>query len=92
MATRLLVVTAVAALIPLTACDVSQKPETFTLRVGPASVMLEPYQNFAVPAEPGVKVPSPVDTQGGAAPGVLSGDRSIRLYGPGVSRKRQTRV
>jgi hypothetical protein len=93
MATRLLAIMAVAALIPLSACDVAQKPEMLTVRVGPAPVTLEPHRDFAAPREPPAGLPDAADTHGRAASGsVLSSDRSIRLYGPGVSRKRQTRI
>ena len=68
------------------ACDVSQKtPQT----VAPAAV--------AGPAAPGAVVVgrearNPADMPHGSGVGATVGDRSMRLYGPGVSRKLQTRI
>jgi hypothetical protein len=78
----------VAVLVPLAACDLSQKtPETLTLRAGAAQ------QQFAVPIAPSLGLQAPTETQSGVVPETSAGgERSIRLYGPGVSRKRQTRV
>ena len=82
-------VSALAVLVPLTACDLSQKePETLTLRAGAAA-----HQQFAAPVAPRLGSQAPTEMQGGVLPETSAGgDRSIRLYGPGVSRKRQTRV
>jgi len=77
MATSALPVIGIA-LLTLTACDLSQKkPETIKAALPPA------HANVRAP-----------DAPGGSATGVENGaaERSIRLYGPGVSRKRQTRV
>jgi hypothetical protein len=72
-----------AALI--TACDVSQK----TPQTGSAPSVTAPAVGIAGPVTVGrdLQVPGAAMT-----PGATVGERSIRLYGPGVSRKRQTRV
>ncbi|HZN23727.1 MAG TPA: hypothetical protein VFB75_05850 [Burkholderiales bacterium] len=68
------------------ACDVSQKtPQT----VAPAA--------GAGPAVPGAVVVgrearNPADMPHGSGVGTTVGDRSMRLYGPGLSRKLQTRI
>jgi hypothetical protein len=72
---------AFAVLIPLAACDLTQKPQTLTVR---ASVP-RAQQHFS-PTAPGVSVQAPAESNG------VGSERSIRLYGPGVSRQRQTRV
>jgi hypothetical protein len=83
---------AFAVLVPLAACDLTQKPQTLTIRAG-VPVTLAPQQHFSAPAAPGVGVRAPGEPDGGASVGTdIGGDRSIRLYGPGVSRHRQTRV
>ena len=71
----------------IAACDVSQKtPETATPAVafhpmGPAGTV--PIGGDVQPGED-----TPLHDRVGAA----VGERSIRLYGPGVSRKRQIRI
>jgi hypothetical protein len=84
MATRFIAAVAfgVAA---IAVCDVSQKtpqtgaPAAVFNSVGPAGTVVI-----------GRDVQSAADTPLHA--GATSGERSIRLYGPGVTRKRQTRV
>jgi hypothetical protein len=91
MAALALPVIAVAVLLPLAACDVSQRPHTSTLRTGSAPVPAIPQAGSL----PGLSLGSqtPPEPYGGAATGTeVGGERSMRLYGPGVSRKRQTRV
>lgn len=84
----------VAALLPLAACDWSQKkPETLTLRAGSAVMSAAPNAQRSSPVQPGIGVPMPGETQSGASRAIEgAGERSLRLYGPGVSRKRQTRI
>ena len=76
--TRTIPVLAAVAL-GLTACDLSQKKPETTTAVRAAHVS-------ATPAAPAMQAParSPGDSAGS--------ERSVRLYGPGVSRKRQTRI
>ena len=87
MAPHLIAALAIGVAV-VTACDVSQKtPQTGT--VSPSSV--------AIPAVPGTvaigrEAQLPADTPFGSGVGATAGERSIRLYGPGVSRKRQTRI
>jgi hypothetical protein len=76
---------AAVASIALCACDLSQtKPET--MRTALSRV-------FAPGAAEVRRAPAEAERDS-AAPrlGITTTDRSIRLYGPGVSRKRQTRV
>ena len=86
MATRFIAALAfgVAA---IAACDVSQKtPQTES----PAAAF-----NPVAPAGTvviGGDTRSVADSPLRAGTGATIGERSIRLYGPGVSRKRQTRV
>lgn len=94
MATSALPLVVITALA-LAACDLSQKkPETRKASLPDAQ---------AVAAPPGLEVlPSPQPAAVVRAPGAAprssvgaestAGERSIRLYGPGVSRKRQIRV
>ena len=90
MATSALPFVGIAALA-LTACDLSQKkPETLKTSMQPEA--------RAVAAPPVSSVPAGAadiqDPAAGAGAGAetTAGERSIRLYGPGVSRKRQIRV
>lgn len=92
MAAITLPVIAVVVLVPLAACDVSQQPRTNTARTGSTSVSSTPQQG-SLPGLPDIGSPTPAQPHGGAATGTeVGGERSLRLYGPGVSRKRQTRV
>jgi hypothetical protein len=91
MAAVTLPVLALSVLIPLTACDVSQqRPHTTTVRTGSAAVSAVPQQG-SLPGLPGIGPQAPAESYGGAGT-EMGGERSLRLYGPGVSRKRQTRV
>ena len=84
-------VIAVAVLVPLTACDLTQKPQTLALRAG-IPVEVVPQQDVSAPIVPET-LQAPGEPYGGAAVGTdVGSERSIRLQGPGVSRKRQTRV
>jgi hypothetical protein len=81
---------ALAVLIPLAACDVTQTPRTTTVRTGSASVSAVPPQGASA-GSPGISPQIPAEAYGNGGP-EAGGERSLRLYGPGVSRKRQTRV
>jgi hypothetical protein len=87
MAPHLIAALAIGVAV-VTACDVSQKtPQTGT--VAPSTVV--------VPAMPGAvavrrDAQTSPDTPFLSGVGATSGERSLRLHGPGVSRKRQTRV
>ena len=71
-----------ALAVALSACDLSQKkPETITTLV----VSQRVGDSGATAGEE-----AQADSEG-AGPD-RSGERSIRLYGPGVSRERQTRI
>ena len=77
----------------LVACDFSQtNPETTVARLSTAAAPEAPAQPFAMRAAPG-GMHEPIDTQSGLS-GELGADaeRSIRLDGPGVSRKLQIRI
>jgi hypothetical protein len=78
---------AVAAL-GLAACDVPQKKPETTALAARAAVRLEPIRELfgARPAE------GDVQSDSAEAPVAAEGERSMRLYGPGVSRERQTGV
>jgi hypothetical protein len=84
MAPHLIAALAVAAAV-IAACDVSQKtPQT----VAQPAVMIPPATGAVVVG----REAQPLDTPFGSGVGAAAGERSMRLYGPGVSRKRQTRV
>ena len=75
------------AALALTACDVSQDaPQTIRAAL--------PRDAGVTPAAPTRIDSLPASATGGNGGGTGTGasERSIRLYGPGVSRKRQTRV
>jgi hypothetical protein len=74
-------------LAAVTACDVSQKtPQTAAHTAGLNPVA--PAGTVAV----GRESLSPSDTPLRDGVGTAVGERSIRLYGRGVNRKRQTRI
>lgn len=79
------------AVLALSACDISQKkPETINAALPLATAITQ-----AVPG--GIRWAQPAPAQGVIQPPRVGGGDteaagSIRLYGPGVSRKRQTRV
>jgi hypothetical protein len=86
MASPVIVALAVGAVL-ITACDVSQKtPQTSAVTV-PAT-MKSP---LGAAAPVGADVQQRADMPAGFG-AIATGEKSIRLYGPGVSRKRQTRV
>jgi hypothetical protein len=92
MAAPALAVIAVAVVVPLMACDVSQQPRPVRLTVGavPAGA---PQSELSRDVTPRMDSRAPVDMFGRPTAGPeAGGERSIRLYGPGVSRSRQTRV
>jgi len=82
----------VSALV-LAACDFSQtKPETALMRQSASASSEASAQPFAMRAAPG-GMQEPTDTQSGASGELRAGaERSIRLDGPGVSRKLQIRI
>ena len=88
MASRALLSVAVAAAL-ITACDWSQKkPETGSLPA--AALMAGPAAGGHPMSGPFLQVPGhPVGVLTGES---ATGEKSIRLFGPGVSRKRQIRV
>lgn len=86
MATRFIAAVAFG-IAAIAACDVSQKtPQTGS--PAPAFSAAGPAGTVAI----GREAQSVADTPLHAGTGAAIGERSIRLYGPGVSRKRQTRV
>lgn len=73
---------AAVATIALSACELSQSKPEMVRTVLP---------RVDVPDTRGT--PADEEREGGAPRlGITNTERSIRLYGPGVSRKRQTRV
>jgi hypothetical protein len=79
---------AFAPFVLLSGCDVSQKrPETAAVRAMSAPARLVPREPMLAP---GGMPAGAADATG--EHGTAGAERSIRLYGPGVSRKRQTRV
>jgi hypothetical protein len=93
MATLALPLIGIAALA-LTACDLSRmRPETtraaFPQNGGATQAAPAPVGSSLSTAPATVQAPA-ASTSNGAAN--AAGERSIRLYGPGVSRKRQIRV
>ena len=93
MPARALPVIAIAALVPLAACDLSQKkPETRAGDAGAAGTPTAVHeQRFPPAVDPELQAPAEAY---GAAPGgsEAKSERSIRLYGRGVSRRQQIRV
>jgi hypothetical protein len=84
MAPHLIAGVAIAVAV-IAACDVSQKtPQTMK----PSAVMIPAPTGTVVVGREGQTAETPF----GSAVGAAGGERSIRLYGPGVSHKRQTRV
>jgi hypothetical protein len=82
MASKVLAGIALSAVL-LTACDYSQKkPETGSLAGAPS----------AHSSVVGSAVQAPVEAQRAPAAESGVGERSIRLFGRGVSRQRQIRV
>ena len=94
MATSALPLVVITALA-LAACDLSQKkPETRKASLPDAQAVAAPpgSLDLAVP-QPAAVVQAPgVGPRSRAGAETSAGERSIRLYGPGVSRKRQIRV
>ena len=88
MASRALFTVAVAAAL-ITACDLTQKPQTGSSSA--AAIKAVPAVG-ASPQAPTRALPAPADTAGVLTDESATGQRSIRLFGPGISRKRQTRV
>jgi hypothetical protein len=82
--TRPLSLIALAALVPLSACDWSQKkPQTLNVGEGSSTISAGGHQHL--PGQLGESEP-------GAAKVVVGGERSLRLHGRGISRKRQTLI
>ena len=85
MACRSVAALAAAVLIPLTACDLTQKPQTFAAQ----PVAAQRIAPGVVAGAPAARVDMQ-DSSASESTGVS--ERSIRLYGPGVSRSKQTRI
>ena len=79
---------ALAALL-ITGCDdLSQKkPQTGSPTAGAVPTLTAPE-----PRASGGSLGAPVEARTHPAPAASGGERSIRLFGRGVSRQRQTRV
>ena len=77
----------------LAGCDFSQtKPQTSVVRHAASASAEAAAQPFAMRAAPG-SMQEPTDTQSGTPGDLRAGaERSIRLDGPGVSRKLQIRI
>jgi hypothetical protein len=84
MAPHLIAALAIAVAVA-TACDVSQK----TPQTGTQSAVVIPSAPGALVVGREAQIP---DTPFGSPIGATAEERSLRLYGPGVSRKRQTRI
>ena len=85
---------AVAALLPFAGCDLTQKPQTGAVRVGMPIVGTH-GRALSPPSAPEAAAGTPAQAQDQEETTANAGarsDRSIRLYGRGVSRTRQTRV
>jgi hypothetical protein len=87
------------AMLALAACDLSQqKPHTIRTAMpkgyAGTAPALPDHQSSETSRPDGASVQDPLEPQAeGATPSAPgAGGASIRLYGPGVSRKRQTRV
>jgi hypothetical protein len=81
-----------AALVPLSACDWSQKkPETLGMRGTSSNISAGVHQQFHRPGDIG-DASKGVDAEPGAGGIVVGGQRSLRLHGRGISRKRQTLI
>jgi hypothetical protein len=94
MAAKVIPLIAVSALV-LAACDFSQtKPETTVARQSTSASPEAPAQPFAMRAAPGGMQDSIDPASGVSILGELrsGAERSIRLDGPGVSRKLQIRI
>jgi hypothetical protein len=82
--TRPLSLIALAALLPLSACDWSQKkPETLSVRGASSNISAGVH-----PHRPGQFG----ESEAGAPGIVVGGERSLRLHGRGISRKHQTLI
>jgi hypothetical protein len=92
MSSRALVALALSALIPLAACDLTQKPQTVAVRATTSSVSETPRVEAPTPGAPQVEMQW-ADANGHAQAGSnRDAERSLRLQGPGVSRDKQTRI
>ena len=88
MAIRTLAGLVLAALLT-TACDdlAQKKPQTTSATAGPARALSAPGHRAA-----GGVVQAPVEARTDSGADASAGERSIRLFGRGVSRQRQIRV
>ena len=78
-----------AVALGLAACDLSQKkPETLPAMIAAGAVANSAPLNTRAGAA-GMQTPG---REGTASAESAGNERSVRLYGPGVSRKRQTRI
>ena len=81
-----------AALVPLSACDWSQKkPETLSVGGASSNLSAGVHRQFHAPGdlEDGSRA---LEAESGTGGIVVGGQRSLRLHGPGISRKRQTLI
>ena len=79
----------VLAALLTTACDnvTQKKPETGSTTAGPAPSIAAPASRIGAGT-----VQAPANTRNPLGTDAVAGERSIRLFGRGVSRQRQTRV
>lgn len=89
MAARKVMAVALLAGVLAGGCDISRKtPEVVTLRAPVPMASPSP-----VPASPGGALNAPgAPDDSVSAESAATSDKSIRLFGPGINRKRQTRV
>lgn len=92
MASKAAPLIAIAALA-IAGCDVSQtKPQLNHAQHGHSAAGAALSQPFAMRATPG-DLQEPTETPSGASDASrVGGERSLRLYGPGVSRRQQIRI
>jgi hypothetical protein len=92
MSSRVLAALAVSALVPLTGCDFTQKPQTVAVRAASSPVSNTPQVEVRAPGAPQVEMQW-ADAHGHAQrESDRQTERSLRLQGPGVSRDKQTRI
>ena len=88
MAIRTLAGLVLAALLTSACDDLTQKkPQTTSATVGPVPALSAPGPHSA-----GGVVHAPVEARTHSGTDASTGERSIRLFGRGVSRQRQIRV
>ena len=94
MPAHLIPLIAIAALVPLAACDLSQKkPETHAVDARAAGSSTAMHEQLLVPSALDPAMQPPAEAYGEAPTrNDAIGDRSIRLQGRGVNRRQQIRV